>query len=454
MFDLLISISRYVFVFYIILFLWQGIVYIAYEQGGYLGSPYRAVSIQRRLIILTHITAFLILSYNRGTRFFDWQVLLFGVVSLAFMLAAIRLLDRFYYEGCPLIWTGMLFLMDISLIMLQRLYPNLAQKQLLWMVIGLAGMLCLPFFFRLIPRFEVFEWAYIIVCYGLLLCTRFFGVESGGSTNWLKIGNLTFQPSELVKFLFVFYLASVFRKRLTLKSFLVTSTLSAGVIFLLVLQKDLGSALIFFMAFMTMLYISTSNELLFFLGMGVATVASNVAYKIFSHVRVRVAIWQNPWADIDFGGYQIVHCLFAITTWGLLGAGLTRGMPRIIPVVESDCIFPAICEEFGVIFGAGIIGIFIMILYRGIRIALDCERRYYSIIAAGITAMLSMQAFLIMGGVIKLIPLTGVTLPFVSYGGSSVLVSIMMIGLLQWVCVYCEQHNEEKLETEGGNSDE
>ena len=215
---------------------------------------------------------------------------------------------------------------------------------------------------------------------------------------------------------------------------------------LLVLQKDLGSALIFFMTYMVMLYIATSNEFLFFLGMGAASVAAMGAYKLFSHVQVRVAAWRNPWADIDAGGYQIVSSLFAITTWGLFGSGLTKGMPKSIPVVESDMIFSAICEEFGVIFGAGVIGIFIMLLYRGVRIALDCNRRYYSILAAGVTTLISFQAFVILGGVMKLIPLTGVTLPFVSYGGSSVLVSLMMIGLLQWVCVYCEQRAQQEQE--------
>ncbi len=306
MFDLLLMLSRYVFLFYIVLFLWQGIVYIAYEQGGYLGSPYRAISIQRSLIVLMHVTAFLILAYNRETHLFGMQPLVFGAVSFVFLLAAVALLDRFYYEGCPLVWTGMLFLMDLSLIMLQRLSPALAQRQLLWMGIGLAGMLVLPFFFRLIPRFEVFEWAYIILCYGLLICTRFFGVEKGGSTNWLAFGpesfRITFQPSEIAKFLFIFYLASVFRKRLNWRSFFTTGILSAGLVLLLVLQKDLGGALIFFMTYMVMLYIATSNELLFLLGMGAASGAAMLAYKLFSHVRVRVAAWQNPWADIDFGG--------------------------------------------------------------------------------------------------------------------------------------------------------
>ncbi|MDO4530827.1 MAG: FtsW/RodA/SpoVE family cell cycle protein [Bacillota bacterium] len=463
MFDLIIMLSRYAFIGYIVLFLWQGVVYVAYEQGGNLGNPYRAVSIQRRLIVLMHITAFLILSYNRESHFFDIPTLIFAAVSLVFILLAVKLLDRFYYEGCPLIWTGMLFLMDLSLIMLQRLEPYLAKRQMMWMAIGLAGMSFLPTFFRIIPRFEVFEWAYIIACYGLLLCTRLFGIAKGGSTNWLSfsVGSLdiTFQPSEIAKFLFVFYLASVFRKRVEWRQFLTTGILSAGLVFLLVLQKDLGSALIFFMTYMVMLYIATSNEMLMLLGFGAASGAAAVAYKLFSHVRVRVAAWQNPWADIDTGGYQIVNSLFAITTWGMLGSGLTKGMPRSIPVVESDMIFAAICEEFGVLFGMGVIGVFIMLLYRGVRIALDCGRRYYSILAAGVTTMISFQAFVILGGVIKLIPLTGVTLPFVSYGGSSVLVSLMMIGLLQWVCVYCEQQNREAEERElewlgGGEWDE
>ncbi|MBM6876630.1 FtsW/RodA/SpoVE family cell cycle protein [Anaerotignum lactatifermentans] len=442
MFDLVVMLSRYLFVIYIGLFLWEAIVYIAYEQGGYLGSPYRAVSIQRRLVVLMHLTAFLILSYDTQTHLFHWQALVFGAVSLAFILVAIQLLDRFYYEGCPLIWTGMLFLMDVSLIILHRVDATFAYKQLLWMAIGLAGMLLLPSVLRLIPRFEVFEWAYIIVCYGLLLLTQIVGVEHGGSQNWLQIGSISFQPSEIAKFLFVFYLASVFRKRVELREFLITAVLSAGVVALLVLQKDLGSALIFFMTYMAMLYIATSNEILVLLGMGSASLASVIAYKLFSHVRVRVAAWRDPWADIDSGGYQIVTSLFAITTYGLFGSGLTKGMPVSIPVVESDCIFAAICEEMGVLFGAGIICIFIMILYRGIRITLDCTRRYYSLLAVGVIVMLSFQAFLIIGGVIKLIPLTGVTLPLVSYGGSSVLVSLMMMGILQWVCVYCEQHNQ------------
>ncbi|MFI3175225.1 MAG: FtsW/RodA/SpoVE family cell cycle protein [Bacillota bacterium] len=449
MLDLLIMLSRYVFVAYIGVFLWLAVVYIAYEQGGNFGNPYNAVVLQRRIIFAFHITAFSILTFQ--TTLFDWETCVFGILCLAFLLLLFFALDKFYYDGCPLIWTGVVFLIDISLVILQRIQPSLAHRQLIWFLIGIIGVMLLPIFLRWFPRFEVFEGACIIISYGLLICTQFFGVESGGSTNWLRFSllgqSISFQPSEIVKFLFVFYLASVFRKRVGLKSLLISGSLSAGIVLLLVLQKDLGSALIFFMTFMVLLYIATSNEFLFLLGMVAASGASFVAYKIFNHVRVRVAIWSNPWTDIEGSGYQIVNSLFAITTWGMWGSGLTKGVPTVIPVVESDLLFAAICEEFGAIFGAGVIAIFIMLLYRGVRIALDCNRRYYSILAMGVTTMLVFQAFIIIGGVIKLIPLTGVTLPLVSYGGSSVLVSCMMVGLLQWVCVYCEQHERQESRT-------
>ena len=145
MFDLIILFSRYLFLLYIVLFLWQAIVYIAYEQGGYLGSPSHAIAMQKGLIVWFHITAFLILSYESGKFFFNMETLAVGVAGLAFLLLSMMLLDKFYYEGCPLIWTGMLFLLDMSLIMLQRLEPMLAVKQLIWMALGIAIMLFIPF---------------------------------------------------------------------------------------------------------------------------------------------------------------------------------------------------------------------------------------------------------------------------------------------------------------------
>ncbi len=442
MFELVLLFSRYLFAFYIIFYLWQGVVYVAEEQGHYIGNPYYAVSIQRIIIIFFHITAYLILAYIPGEFFFNIRYLLVGAGGLLFIIIALSVTRRVYKKSCPLIWNSMIFLLDIGMVMLQRLKPELAEKQLVWMTFGVCIMLLIPLILKLIPRFEMFEKLYIIVSYILILSTIVFGDEEFGSVNWLTIGKISFQPSEIVKFLFIFYLASVFRKRIELKQLIVTGSLSAGIVLLLVMQKDLGGALIFFLTYMAMLYIATSNAILFFSGMGAASIAAVIAYKLFSHVRVRVAAWKNPWSDVEGGGYQIVQSLFAISTWGLFGSGLTKGMPQSIPVVERDFIFSAICEEFGTIFAMGIVCIFIMIFFRGIKIALRCERRYYSLLAAGITTMFAFQSFIIIGGVIKLIPMTGVTLPFVNYGGSSVVVSIIMIGLLQWIESYYEIRSE------------
>ena len=307
-------------------------------------------------------------------------------------------------------------------------------------------MFLVPLFLKLIPKFEKLEPLYLITGLGLLSLPFFIGVQEYGALRSVRIGPANFQPSEIVKFLFVFYLASAFRKNKGIIHVVKLGIVSAVYIGMLVLQTDLGSALIFFMTFMVVMYVSTGSELLFFSGMGAMSLASMLGYNLFGHVRVRVAIWQDPWADVHGTGHQIVQSLFAIGTWGLLGSGLTLGMPRSIPVVARDMMFAAICEELGSLFGIGLIGVYIMIFYRGAHIALRCRRKYYSLLAVGFTAMMAFQTFLILGGTINLIPLTGVTMPFVSYGGSSVLVSSLMIGIVQWIFMYYSEDvdNEEE----------
>jgi Bacterial cell division membrane protein len=434
---------------YIVLFLYNGVALALDYAGLTKQSHTHAVFTGRTLIVLMHITAFLILSYNRETLSYNIQILIIGALALGFIMVVNFLANLIYKDSCPLIWNCIFFLLDVGIIMLQRLNSALAYKQLVWIMLGFFIAMWIPIILKYIPRLEAFEIVYIILSFGLILSTLVLGKKEYGSTNWIYIGSFSFQPSEIVKFLFVFYLASCFRKKVDLKELAVTSGLSAGIVVLLVLQKDLGSALIFFLTYMTMLYIATSNEILFMGGIGIASVASVVAYKLFNHVRVRVSAWKNPWADVDSGGYQIIQSLFAIGTGGLLGSGLTKGMPLSIPVVSKDFIFAAVCEEFGTVFGICIVGIFILLFSRGFAIAFSSKRRYYSLIAAGFTAMMAFQTFLIIGGVIKLIPLTGVTLPFISYGGSSVIVSILTIGILQWLCGW-----QRALDKEEGTDDE
>ena len=439
MFDLLILLSRYLYAIYIILFLWYGAVYIFGERGRLLGNPTNQVSKQRIIIVLFHLTSFLILSYNPGELSFNKSSIVVGIVGLFFIFFVNFTSEFVYRDSCPLIWNGMVFLLDLGLVMLQRLNPVLASRQLLWCVISYVMILLIPLVLKIVPQFEKLKHLYIFLSYVLIISTLLFGDTQFGSQNWIQIGPIGFQPSEVVKFLYIFYLASVFRKRVELKELLTTGILCGGIVIMLVLQKDLGSALIFFMTYLIMLYVATSNGVLLALGFIFAALASVIAFFLFSHVRVRFYAWKNPWADINSTGYQITQSLFALCTWGLFGAGLTKGVPNKIPVVERDFIFSAIAEELGLIFAIGVICIFIMIFLREIIVALNCKRRFYSLLVTGIVTIFSIQTFLVIGGVTKLIPHTGVTLPLISYGGSSVLISIFMIGLLQWINVYCKR---------------
>lgn len=451
MYDLLILLSRYVFIAYIAAFLFLGLVFAVDERKNDGRRLPKLVSIQRKIIVAMHVTAYAILSYNGTEKKIDISSVIIGAAALAYMYVSSLLVKNVYKRSCPFIWNSMYFLMDCSLIMLQRLNPTLAGRQLVWMSVGTAIMLFIPILLKIIPKLEKFELFYFIASLVFILLPFVFGDEQNGSLNWISIKGIGFQPSEIVKFLFLLYVACIFRKPLDLKRFCFVSGFAAFIVICLVAQKDLGGALIFFTTYMMLLYITTSNVLLLLGGFGCMGIASLGAYKLFSHVRVRVTTWIDPWTDAGNTGYQITQSLFAITTWGFLGSGLTRGLPTKIPVVERDMIFSAICEEFGTIFGMGIVCIYILLFLRGMLIAVRSKKRFYSILTSGIVIMFSFQTFLIIGGVIKLIPLTGVTLPFVSYGGSSILVSIMLMGLLQWsnsMSLLKESKDAEEQDTE------
>jgi cell division protein FtsW (lipid II flippase) len=434
MFKIIIILCRFLFVVYIAWFIWQGAKYIMIERGMIKGDAGRCVSIQRVVVVFTHLTSFLILSYRPGTFLFSVETLALGGAGLAFFLVGQFAVDKIYKKGCQLMWNCVFFLLDIGLITLARLSEASAQRQIMWFAAGFAATLLIPAAFKVAPRFERLEWLYIALALALIASPFALGTWNNGALNWAKIGLIGFQPSEIVKFLYVFYIAVYFRKEK--RNSVVAVAVSALIVCVLVYQRDLGGALIFFMTFMSMLYIATGNGALTALGTGAACLASVAAYYAFEHVRVRIFAWRDPWADVSGAGYQITQSLFAIGAGGLTGSGLTLGLSTSVPVIESDFIFAAICEEFGALFGIGVVAVFLMIFYRGAHIALRCVRRLHALLAAGFTCVLAFQTFIILGGVTKFIPLTGVTLPFVSYGGSSILVSVMMIGILQWIFIF------------------
>jgi cell division protein FtsW (lipid II flippase) len=202
---------------------------------------------------------------------------------------------------------------------------------------------------------------------------------------------------------------------------------------ILMFQKDLGTALIYYTTALLLLYAHTGNLLFTAVGIGGAAGAAVLGYNMFSHVEKRVKAWQNPWSDYANSGYQLAQVLMAIASGGLFGVGLGLGSPRAIPVYFTDCIFAVICEQFGILFGILTLVLYVILILRGASTAISARRSFYGLLAMAVTAMLGLQTFIIIGGVLKMIPLTGVTMPFVSYGGSSMLSCMGLIGLLQGV---------------------
>jgi len=333
-----------------------------------------------------------------------------------------------------------------GLIFLFRLNPVYGARQFTWLLIGL-GALLLTSRVLIDVRF-LSDYKYIYALAGLLalILPIFFGVEQGGAKSWLDFGLFQFQPSEFVKILVVLFLAGYLSEN---RAVLTAGTRSLGwlalprlqewaplaamwgvSLLILVFQRDLGTALIYFGAFLAMVYAATARVFYVLISMGLFVGGAVASFFLFDHVRSRVEIWLNPWPYIDTTGYQVTQSFFAIGSGGVLGTGLGQGYPNFIPAVHTDFIFSAICEEMGLAGGAGVIILFMILIFRGMKIALIAGGDFEALAASGLTALLGLQGFVIIAGVTGLLPLTGVTLPFMSYGGSSLVANFILLGLL------------------------
>ena len=442
MFEIFILLAKYLFIIYMCLFLLCGFCINLSKEGAVNAKESFLAAVQRIMIMLFHITAFIIMVIDNDEQ--RMVTLLFGLISLLYVMLGCILLEKIYKKSSPVMYNGVFFLADIGLVMLTRLDNSLASKQFIWCLLGFAVLILLPPVLNMLPRLDKFKVVYAAVGILLLMCTLVFGSSVYGSTNWIKIGPIAFQPSEVVKLLFVFFLASALSQKPDLRQLIVPTIVSGVIILCLVGQKDLGSALIFSMTFLVVVYIATSNILYLIGGFACGSLAAVAAYFLFPHVQTRVDIWLDPWSDIEGSGYQIAQSLFAVGSYGLFGSGFTRGYADYIPVVERDFIFSAICEEFGVLFGIGVILVFVMIFLEGVRAALYSRSRYLTLLSAGLTALITFQTFLIIGGDIKFVPLTGVTLPFVSYGGTSIAISFVIVAIIQWVYMRNDIYKQDK----------
>lgn len=339
-----------------------------------------------------------------------------------------------------------MLLASLGLIMIGRLKPALFLTQMRWLLLGLIVYLFLVFLGERILRLLSYPYLLGVFCLLLLCSALFFGTEIGGSRNWIVFGPFAVQPSEFGKIVIIMFLAAYLtehREVLTLPRhrllwlklpvlrFIAPLLFIWGIaILMFVVQRDLGSALLFFGIAVSMTYMATGRKSYVALAFAFFLGAAALSYSFFSHVRVRFNIWLDPWSDPSGSAYQVVQSLFALGSGGVWGAGFAHGHPNLIPEVHTDFIFAAIAEELGLLGSLGVMLVFALFFYRAIRIALACREETRMLLAAGIAVVFLLQAFIIIAGVTKFLPLTGITLPFVSYGGSSMIASFMLLGIL------------------------
>ncbi len=351
----------------------------------------------------------------------------------------------------------------IGMIMLNRLPQDLAgtrafglelgmaSTQLLWFAVGIVAMLAIAVGLRDDGILRHYKYSWAAVGIALLAATMLFGYEVNGARLWIDLGPVSIQPGELLKIVLVIFIAGYLAETRTLLTsasmrigflsvpplpyFLPMLALFAVVMLIVVRLNDLGTALLFFGIFLTMLFVATGRRSYVLIGLILFVAGFYVAYQLFGHVHARVDVWLDPFADPLGAGFQPVRAIYALGRGGLFGEGLGQGLVTLggsltIPFVHTDFIFTAIAEELGLLGAFALLGFAAVLVFRGLRIAALARDDFGALLAVGLTASLGLQTLIIIGGNTKLIPLTGITLPFVSYGGSSVVASFIMVGLL------------------------
>ena len=327
-----------------------------------------------------------------------------------------------------------------------RLGFDTSVRQFFILLFGTVAFLVFVFFCKRAKFLRNMTWIYCILGMALLLLVLILSRVTKGEKLAIDLGFFSFQPMEFVKILFVMFVASAFHKANTLKTVIITAACAAVHVLIVVFCRDLGSALILAVIYVLMLYVATKRKAFLFIGIGGFAVAAFAAYHLFSHVKVRIQVWLDPWSDIDNKGFQIAQSLFAIGTGGWLGSGIFRGSPLTIPVVSNDMIFSAIAEEMGGIFAIILILLCLCFILMMLRVSMRVNNTFYKLLAFGLATSYAVQVFLTIGGAIKFIPLTGVNLPFISSGGSSLLASMVFIGIIQALYVISEADVEKERE--------
>lgn len=385
----------------------------------------------------------------------DWRDIW---VSLAFMAAVFGISVWFSivgFRGDQVLFPVVVSIAGLGLLMIQRLAPDLteidpnnallARNQLIYLALGLMMLLGVTTFMRRIGWLRRYKYTWAFLGLVMMAVTMVIGVEENGARLWIDIGPFTIQTSEIAKIVMVVFLAGYLseNQELIMSSYRVgplrlppipylmpVVLMWAFSLLVVVAQNDLGTALLFYGVFLSMLYLASGKLSYVITGLLAFGVGVYVAYQMFGRIALRVTNWLDPWQDPQDIGFQQVQSEYAMATGKVLGTGLAQGHPTFIPLSQSDYVYAAIGEELGLLGTVVVLLLFLLLVYRGFFIALRARDAFGRYLAAGLTTILAIQTLIIVGGTVRLIPLTGITLPFISAGGSSLLTNFIIIGLL------------------------
>ena len=386
---------------------------------------------QNLLMFLVHFSCFLVICFETG----NIEYLFFYVLQQILLFATVMLFRMVYPKGNRLVINNMCMLLSIGFVILTRLSFEKAIKQFFIVTVSIVAGMLIPYFIHKLKFLKSLTWVYAAVGVTALGIVLILGATTRGSKISYSIAGVTF----------VFFLASAFYESQSLLRVVLTAALAGIHVLVLVASRDLGSALIFFIVYVMMVFIATGKWIYLFLGSAGGCGAAVLAYQFFTHVQVRVQAWRDPFSCIDDAGYQITQSLFAISSGGWFGLGLFRGTPSSIPFVEADFVFSAVAEELGILFSMCMILVCISCFIMFMDISVRLQDRFYRLIAFGLGVTYIFQVFLTIGGGTKFIPMTGVTLPFISYGGSSVLTTLVMFFIIEGLYMIQQEEGAKRV---------
>ena len=436
MVNIIVQLSKYLMILMIIMY-----TYLCFSIFGYYDPDKKSRCLRKQnvLMFVMHLTAFLVMFLVKK----DVKLLALYLMQVTLLGGTIVLYMFIYPRVSRLVVNNMCMLLSIGFIMITRLNYDKAAKQYLIAAGGLVLCMVIPVIirkFKLLSEWRIFYGGLGIVSLAAVIVV---GKVSNGAMLGFTVAGVNIQPSELVKIVFVFFVASSFKRSTEFRDLVVTTVVAAFHVLILVISKDLGAALIIFVVYLVMLYVATHQPLYILAGLGAGSLGAVAAYHLFSHVKTRVNVWRDPFGTYNNGGYQVAQSLFAIGTGGWFGVGLYQGQPDTIPVSAEDFIFSAISEEMGLIYGMCLILICVSCYVMFLNIAMQLRNMFYKMVALGLGTCYIFQVFLTIGGATKFIPSTGVTLPLVSYGGSSLISTLIMFAIIQGLYILREDEEED-----------